>query len=144
VLDRVLAAPDLDGQPIGRDPRVRATVLVVFASWCDRCREQMEMITTLAAERPFLRIVGVNVREHEEYDGLGDAAAVRAYAAAYAPLLRVVPAGDDLFDALGRPAKVPTLYVYDAAGALIEVYDRRVRTSPDRAELSAVLERLGT
>ena len=57
--------------------------------------------------------------------------------------MRVVPADERLFDEIGRPPKIPTMFVYDAGGALVQVYDRRVRAMPDGAELEGLLARLG-
>jgi len=55
----------------------------------------------------------------------------------------VIPADDALFAALGRPPKVPTIYVFDRTGGLAARYDRRQRKMPDAAELRALLGRLG-
>jgi len=142
-LGPVQAAADLDGRPVGADPAVRATVIIVFASWCGHCQDELEILGALVRERPALRVIGVNYREHEEYDDRGSAWAVRAFVVDHAPWLQVVPAGEELFTALGRPPTVPTLYLYDARGELVEVYDRRERPEPSREELVAVLDRLG-
>ena len=124
-------------------PGASATVVVVFASWCEHCRDQLDAIDAIRARHPGLRALGVNYRPHEEYDNLGDSYRVRAYVAAHAPWLIVVPAGERLFAALGRPPKVPTLYVYDRAGRLVAVYDRRTRAMPTAADLDALLAQLG-
>ncbi|MCB9563419.1 MAG: TlpA family protein disulfide reductase [Kofleriaceae bacterium] len=137
----LITARDLDGQPLG-DAGGRATVAVVFASWCVHCRHEMEVLGTLLDARADLRVVGVNYREHEEYDDRGDSDAVRAFVRDRAPWLRVVPADDALFRALGAPPKVPTVYVYDGRGALVAMYDRRDRPAPEAAELGALLDRL--
>lgn len=136
-LAAVEAAPDLDGRVVGpRDGR--PTIVVVFASWCGHCHHALAELATLGDG---VRVLGVNYRGHEEYDHRGDSAAVRRYVAEHAPWLRVVPAGEVLFRALGRPPKVPTLYVYDRGGALVARYDRRERAIPDARELRAVLRR---
>jgi thiol-disulfide isomerase/thioredoxin len=142
-LGRVLAAPDLDGVAPGADPAARATVVIVFASWCTYCRAALAQLGELRGEHAGLRVIGVNAREHEEYDARGDAAAVRAYVADHAPWLRVVPADDALFAALGRPPRIPTMFVYDGAGALVQTFDRSERPPPAKAELAALLARLG-
>jgi thiol-disulfide isomerase/thioredoxin len=142
-LARVLASPDLDGAPPGADPAAKATVVIVFASWCTYCRAALAQLGELRGEHAGLRVIGVNAREHEEYDARGDAAAVRAYVADHAPWLRVVPADDALFGALGRPPRIPTTFVYDGAGALVQTYDRSERPPPAKAELAALLARLG-
>jgi thiol-disulfide isomerase/thioredoxin len=115
----------------------------VFASWCEHCRTELDVIAKLRAQHPALRVLGANYKGHEEYDHRGSASAVRAYVAANAPWLRVVPIDDAVFAVLGRPPTVPTMFVYDHAGALIGTFDRRERTMPDAAELDALLRRLG-
>jgi thiol-disulfide isomerase/thioredoxin len=142
-LPLVLATPDLDGAVPGTDPAARATVVIVFASWCTYCRGALAQLGELRGKHPGLRVIGVNAREHEEYDDRGDAAAVRAYVADHAPWLRVVPADDALFGALGRPPRIPTMFVYDGAGALVRTYDRSERPPPAKAELAALLATLG-
>ena len=148
VLADVLATPDLDGArlgdtdgPPGEAPR--ATVLIVFASWCSHCHDEIATLAALRASHPGLRVIGVNYRGHEEYDARGNAAAVRSYVRDVAPWLPVVPADEALFTELGRPPKIPTLYVYDARGALVQIYDRQAREQPDAGELDALFARLG-
>ncbi|HTJ41245.1 MAG TPA: TlpA disulfide reductase family protein [Kofleriaceae bacterium] len=147
VLQDVLASPDLDGRaiaeagPPGDAPR--ATVLIVFASWCVHCHEEIATLDALRARHPGLRVIGVNYRGHEEYDARGNAEAVRNYVRDFAPWMRVVPAGEPLFTELGRPPKVPTIYVYDARGALVQIYDRQYREAPGAGELDQLFDRLG-
>jgi len=142
VLGNIEASADLDGAPVGAST-ARATIVVVFASWCEHCKTELAVIDSLRAAHPRLRVLGVNYRAHEEYADRGSAAAVRAYVAENASWLRVIPADEALFTALGRPPKVPTIYVFDRAGALAARYDRRRRKMPDAAELGALLARLG-
>ena len=85
------------------------------------------------------RVIGLNYRPHEEYDQRGNAEAVRDFVAANAPWLVVVPADDTLFTAIGRPPKVPTMFVYDGAGQLVTTFDRRQRPPASEAELEAAL-----
>jgi thiol-disulfide isomerase/thioredoxin len=147
VLADLLAAPDLDGRadPAGAAPgaQPQATVVIVFASWCTHCHDEIAVLDQLRIEHPALRVLGVNYRGHEEYDARGSSQQVRNYVRNFAPWMRVVPVGEDLFGELGRPPKVPTLYVYDARGALVATYDRQLRDQPDRAELEALLARIG-
>lgn len=135
------ASPDLDHRVVGRSD-APATIAIVFASWCVHCRGEFEVIARVRAAHPTSRVLGINYRGHEEYAGRGSDPAVRAYVAAHAPWLRVVPAGEALFQALGRPPKVPTIYIYDRAGALVARYDRRDRPLPGEDELAAVLRGL--
>jgi thiol-disulfide isomerase/thioredoxin len=138
------ASATIDGDAVADvAPGAAATVAVVFASWCEHCRDQLVAIDRIRARHPGLRVLGVNYRPHEEYDHLGDSQRVRAYVAMHAPWLIVVPAGERLFSALGRPPKIPTLYIYDREGRLAAVYDRRNQVMPTAAELDALLVRIG-
>jgi len=141
-LAQVEAAPDLDGRPIGAQADARATIVIVLASWCGHCHDEIAVIDKLRAAHPHLRVVGVNYKEHEEYDHRGSPAAIRAYSTAHA-WLRIAPADQTLFDALGAPPMIPAMFVYGHDGALAAHYDRRGGAMPDAAELAAVLSRLG-
>jgi len=140
-LARIEASTDLDGTVVGTTEG--PTLVIVFASWCEHCHKELAEIETLRAAHPTLRVLGLNYRGHEEYDGRGNAAAVRRYITEHAPWLRVVPADDTLFDLLGRPPVVPTLYLYDRAHDLVASYSRRERAMPDAGELGDLLLRLG-
>jgi thiol-disulfide isomerase/thioredoxin len=133
------ASTDLDGAPIGATD-APATVVILLASWCEHCKAELHELEALRARH--VRLIGVNYRGHEEYDHRGSSVAIRAFAAG-TPWLRIVPIGDDLFDAFGRPPLIPTIYVYDRAGVLVQTFDRRQRTPPTHDELVALLARLG-
>lgn len=136
------AARDLDGHPVGGlAVGERATVAMVFASWCGHCQDEMPVLAALRERHPEVRFLGVNYRAHEEYDGRGDASAVRRFVAERGPWLRVIPADDALWAALGRPPKVPTLYVFGADGDLTRRFDRRVDPLPTLDDLEAALAR---
>jgi thiol-disulfide isomerase/thioredoxin len=133
-------ATDLDGSVVGALPASQhATVAIVFASWCIHCRDEMPVLAELRIRHPEVRILGINYRAHEEYDGRGNAAAVREFVSQRAPWLRVVPAGERVWASLGRPTKVPSLFVFDASGTLVRGFDRRVADVPTLAELEAAL-----
>lgn len=140
-LGLIEARTDLDGARIGVST-APATLAFVFASWCSHCHEHLAELATLRAAHPRTRILGVSYRGHEEYDGRGNPTAVRAYLAKHAPWLRVLPADEVLFAALGRPRFVPTLYIFDARGALVVRYDRGAEPLPSAAALGVVLTRL--
>jgi|GEM_PF-1773725 len=141
-LQLVERSPDLEGRVIGTTDAA-ATLVVSFASWCVHCKHELAVIGALRDAHPRVRIIGVNYKAHEEYASRGSSDAVRAYVTASAPWLRVVPIGDDIFRAFGAPPKVPTLFVFDRSGALVQRYDRRAREMPDASELSALFARLG-
>jgi len=115
-LDQLERSATLDGDrvnDVAPGAAAPATIVIVFASWCVHCRDELAAIDQLRALHPGLRTLGVNYRAHEEYDNRGDAERVRAYVGDHAPWLVVVPVDDAVFAALGRPPKVPTLFVYD-------------------------------
>lgn len=140
-LSLIETSADLDGKIVGPSD-ARATIVVLMASWCGHCRVQLDQLGEVRARHPRARVLGVNYKGHEEYDNRGNAERLRAYIAPM-PWLRVVPAGEPLFDALGRPPFVPAVWVYDAGGNLVEFYDRRHRAPPSAAEIEALLVRLG-
>jgi thiol-disulfide isomerase/thioredoxin len=141
-LASIEASNDLDGGVIGAS-EARATVVVVFASWCEHCHHELEILAQLRPAHAAMRVLGVNYRGHEEYDNRGNSIAVRQYVAAHAPWMRVVPADDALFGELGSPPKIPTIFIYDRAGNLVTTFDRRERPEPEPGELEAVLRKLG-
>jgi len=136
------ASTDLDGRVVGRS-NARATIVVLMASWCGHCRAQLDQLAQLRDRHPFARVLGVNYKGHEEYDNRGNPRQLRAYVGEHVPWLRVVPAGEQLFGALGRPPFVPAVWVYGARGELVAFYDRRERAPPTVEEIEALLARLG-
>jgi len=138
---RFTRSQDLDGAVVGDAPD-RATVAIVFASWCGHCRREMDELADLMARRQDVRVIGVNFRHHEEYDQRGDSAAVRAFVREEAPWLRVVPGDLSLWQAFGGPRYVPALYVFAADGSLAASFDREHREPPDADELDALLTQL--
>lgn len=141
-LSMIEASPDLDGKIVGPSS-ARATIVVLLASWCGHCRVQLDQLAEIRARHPLTRIIGVNYKGHEEYDNRGNAEQLRAYAGEHVPWLRVVPAGEQLYQALGSPPFVPAVWVYSARGELLQFYDRRDREPPTAKEIEALLARLG-
>ena len=88
-----------------------------------------------------MRWLGLNYKAHEEYDARGSSIAIRALADE-TPWLRIVPAGDELFATFGSPPKVPTIFVYDSRGTLVETFDRRERPALREQELDDLLRSL--
>ena len=135
-------ARDIDGQVVGPAGAEKATIAIVFASWCGHCKDELRELAVLRAERSDVRYLGINYVAHEEYDGRGDAAAVRAMRDDLAPWLQVIPADEALWTRLGRPTKVPTLYVFDRHGVLARTYDRRFDAIPRFDELDRLIASL--
>jgi thiol-disulfide isomerase/thioredoxin len=136
-LEQIEASVDLDGNRVGRASA--KTVVVLMASWCGHCRASLEILAKLHAAHPTTRILGINYKEHEEYDNRGNAQQLRAYVAEHVPWLRVVPIDEPLFRALDRPPLIPTIWVYDTRGALVATFDRRDREPPTYDELAALV-----
>ncbi len=140
-LAKIEASVDSTGVVVGSGDG--ATLVIVFASWCQHCHKELDILAKLRPAYPTLRVLGVNYKGHEEYAGRGSSEAVQSYVTANAPWLRVVPADDTLFTALGTPTKIPTLYVFDRAGTLVQVYSRSERAMPDADELRDLFRRIG-
>ncbi len=117
-MDLLERAPDLNRRRFGQlAPAQRATLVVVFASWCPNCRRELGVIHALIDEFPALRVIGVNAFEDQHgprgYDVL------RAFIADEAPWLRVVRADDQMLDALGGVSAIPAVFVYDHDAQLV-------------------------
>ena len=139
-LSRVLASTDIDGQVIGAPaPATRATVVVVFASWCYPCRHELAMLGEIAAAEPALRVIGLNA--YESWGEYSDEQRLRAFLARYAPWLQVVVADDSILRSFGGVPKIPTLFVFDGEGREVIAFRRNQRKPPTRAELERAVER---
>ena len=130
------ASFDLDRAAIG--PARTPTVVMLLASWCSHCRAEIAVFDAVRPQHPHVRWLGLNYTAHEEYDGRGNSVAIRTLADE-TPWLRIVPADDKLFAAFGSPPTVPTIFVYDSRGALVETFDRRERPAPREQELDDLL-----
>lgn len=139
-LKSVLVAQDIDGRTVGQRPDMQATAVVVFASWCGPCRHELAVLGELVQEEPRLRVIGVNA--YEEYEDRSSEDQLRAFLATAAPWLQVVRASESLLDALGHPTKIPTMFLFDGQGKLVQAYLRADRIPPDKAELQARLREI--
>ena len=137
-LQTLLGYADLDGKVLGPKPETRVTAVVVFASWCRHCREQMDYLHQLTRAYERLRVIGVSYYESPE----NGEQAVREYVEHNAPWLRVVRADEPLFHALGRPSHVPSLFLFDGAGKLLRTYLPPKRLPPKMDELRSQIEPL--
>jgi len=133
------ASTDIDGRAIASHDQ-GLTAVIVFASWCQPCRNEIALLGEIATDHPQLRVIGVNA--YEEFADRSDEEKLRAFVAVSAPWMQVVIATDALMDALGKPKKVPTLFVFDSAGQLVASYLRARRAPPTKAELLDVLTQL--
>jgi thiol-disulfide isomerase/thioredoxin len=133
----VVSRADIAGAPIGDDPAARATVVIVFASWCRPCRNELNMLSELIREQPKIRIIGVNA--YEDWDNLSDEKKLHAFLAETHPWLRVVRGDDEILSSLGGVPKIPSVFVFDRNGGKVKAYRRAERKPPTRQELEAVL-----
>lgn len=135
---RVLAGSTLEGAPVSElVAGSRATVVIFFASWCGACRAELELLDRLRADLPDVRILGVNV--YEEWGDYSDQQRLRRFLGDAAPWLEVVHGDEALMAAFGGVPKIPTLFVFDTAGAVVAEYRRVERPMPGEAELRALL-----
>lgn len=140
-LGEIQAMNDLDGTVLGPSS-ARATIVVLLASWCQHCKAELSVLDSLRPTHPYMRVLGLNFKGHEEYDHRGSPLKIRAYATEH-PWLRIAPIDEPIYRMLGSPPMVPTMFVFDEQGRLVEEYDRRIGAMPGAEELSLMLAKLG-
>lgn len=136
----VLERTDIRGNPLVAGGEYRATVVVVFASWCRPCRDELALLREMSRERPAMRVIGVNA--YEDFDDLSDERKLVAFLIETHPWLTVVRGDSELLRQLGGVSKIPTVFVYDRRGTKIKAYRRSQRTPPTRAELAQLIDPL--
>ena len=136
----VMSRTDIRGNAVADEPATRATVVIVFASWCQPCRTELAILRDLVRDRPNLRVIGVNA--YEEFDDLSDEQALDAFLREAHPWLTVVRADATLLKSLGGVRKIPSLFVFGRDGARLKEYRRSRRAPPTRTELAALLDPL--
>lgn len=136
----VISRTDIRGNQVAEDPQARATIVIVFASWCQPCRDELKILQEMVRERPNLRVIGVNA--YEDFDDLSDEQALLAYLRETHPWLTVVRADTELLQRLGGVRKVPSLFVFGRDGARLKEYRRSQRKPPTRTELAALIDPL--
>jgi thiol-disulfide isomerase/thioredoxin len=128
----------IDGAPIAPDRR--ATAMVVFASWCGPCRQELADLGELRLKYPDLRVIGINA--YEDYNENSDEERLRKFIAENAPwLTQIVHADSQLLASFGKVPKIPTLFVYDEAGKVVAEFRRNKRPPPSHEELDAAIAR---
>lgn len=111
------------------------TVAIVFASWCEPCRQEIALLERIQKERSHIRVIGVNA--YEDFEGRSDQNRMLQFVAQY-PFLRVV-VDKEAFTALGAPKKVPSLYVFNRHGELRTKFLREERDTPTEEELRGAI-----
>lgn len=134
----VRAARDLDGAPAAAHvPAGAPMILVVFASWCTHCRHELATLAELHRLEPAVAIVGLNY--YEDWGERSDEATLRAYLRDHAPWLPVVRGTPAMIAALGDVPKIPSVFVFDPRGALVQRWKRDETRPPTLDELRAAL-----
>jgi len=138
VFARVRASVDLDGAPVAaRFVAGEPMIFVVFASWCVHCRHELGILADLRAKDSHVHVIGLNA--YEDWEDTSNEKLLRAYVATNAPWLTVVRSDEAMLEDLGGVPKIPSLFVYDGAGHLVEGWKRNERSPPTLAELEATL-----
>lgn len=133
---QLLGTRDMRGQVMGQEASAKLTAVVIFATWCRYCRQEIALLRELSRTDARLRLIGVNYYEKD------DGARLRTYLRERAPGLRVVRADTGLWTALGRPTHIPTLYLFDGAGRLVAAYLPPHQRTPTMDELRAQVTQL--
>lgn len=139
VLTQLRNSPLLIASAVAAAASPQLTFAVMFASWCGHCHVQLDLLNRLRLAHPTVNFIGLSYAPFEQFNANGDLARLRTYAAAYAPWLPIYALPQSLFQRVGRPSKVPTLWVFSADGALVATFDRAVRSAPEFEELEALV-----
>jgi thiol-disulfide isomerase/thioredoxin len=126
-----LSIPDLAGRTISSADWVGKTTIVNFwATWCPPCiKEIPDFIALQAKYADHLRIIGFSIDE-------GPAEQVRAFVAEHGMNYPVAIAGPDVAPKFGGVYGIPTTFVIDAQGRVVQkhvglispaVYEQEVR-----------------
>ncbi|MBL4634373.1 MAG: hypothetical protein JKY56_10905, partial [Kofleriaceae bacterium] len=94
----------------------------------------------LRLAHPSLRIIGVNA--YEDFQGISNEGKLKRYIADNAPwLTEIVSADSKMLADFGGIPKIPSLFLYDADGRVVEEYRRNKRPAPSPEELDAAIAR---
>ncbi|PRP90640.1 Thiol-disulfide oxidoreductase ResA [Enhygromyxa salina] len=129
-----LSAVDAQGRPIDLATFAGKIVLVDFwASWCEPCQEAMPGLDQLAADyADQVVVIGVSVDEDPEQ--------ARAFVERVGVGFPIVHDADHSIAARWVPPKMPTTFVIDPAGDIVEVHGGY--NSASLTELRAQIERI--
>jgi thiol-disulfide isomerase/thioredoxin len=118
--DRPMAVPalhlvDLEGQPVSMDQwRGKVVLLNFWATWCGPCRQEIPSLVALQEHyRDRLVVVGLSIDE-------GTPESVKAFARQFKVNYPVAMADDDLQRAFGGISSVPSTFVVDPQGEIVQ------------------------
>ena len=127
--------PDLDGRSVRlSDWRGQWVLVNYWATWCAPCRKEIPDFSALHDRRDDIPVLGL---AYEENDVASFREFLLDYPASY-PILQV-----DVYDppaALGAPLALPTSYLVDPAGRVVETWvgpltgaqvEARIESGPD-------------
>ncbi len=124
------------GQP-AEHPTV--TFAVMFASWCGHCHVQLDILNRLRLAHPTVAFMGLSYAPFEAFNSNGDLARLRTYVADNAPWLTIYELPEELYQLVGQPRKIPTMWAFNSEGTLLATFDRATRDAPDFAELESLV-----
>jgi thiol-disulfide isomerase/thioredoxin len=131
-----MGSKTIDGAVLAAE--TRPTALVVFASWCGPCRQELAALGEIRQKFPTLRIIGLNA--YEDYDQRSDEERLRNFLGENAPwMTQIVHADSALLRGFGNVPNIPTLFVYDDKGGVVAEFRRNRRAPPSHQELEAAI-----
>ncbi|KIG19404.1 thioredoxin family protein [Enhygromyxa salina] len=112
-----LAGFDVNGQPVDLAALAGKMVIIDFwASWCEPCQEAMPGLDELAGDyADRLVVIGVSVDEDPEQ--------ARAFVQRVGVGFPIIHDSDHSIAARWAPPKMPTTFVVDPAGVIVDVHD---------------------
>ncbi len=138
-LPQLRAAPLLIASAVEPAAQPTLTFAIMFASWCSHCHVQLDKLNRLRLAYPSVNFIGLSYAPFEAFNSNGDLARLRDYVAANAPWLPIYDLPEALYQSVGQPRKIPTLWAFNADGTLRATFDRAVRNAPEFAELEALV-----